>query len=409
MNMSQRTVIYTVCNLAYLHKALALSESVAKYCSEEMIIYLFEEEFPEIIGKLSENAKIVLAKSIGYERFYELAFKYDVTEFTTSLKPYIAMKLLDSYDNVIFMDPDTFVVDNFSELKVILSENEIIVTPHYLTPQTLCEDSDPDLMMMRFGSFNLGFFAVRNSLESKRFLNWWHDRCVDQCFFETQFGLSTDQKWISIAPCFFDRLYILRHPGYNFAYWNMFERRLEKRDDKYLVNGSYRLFFVHFSNFNSSFPEQITSRARVKSEVVSKDLVELAYIYKSRCDYFSERLRSVDQRYSYNCFSDGIEISISLRRAYASKIDNFTINENPFLSSSKVYSFAKRNHLLSRRAGKYKPAGISEVERYGFWFQGVYFLMRVALLILGPAKFNDLSRLFVYLSSYRKLSDFWRA
>jgi hypothetical protein len=56
-----------------------------------------------------------------------------------------------------------------------------------------------------------------------------------------------DQKWVDYAPAFIEKCHILRHPGYNLAYWNLAHRR----DIKHTVNGwlvnDLPLRLVHFS------------------------------------------------------------------------------------------------------------------------------------------------------------------
>ncbi|MDZ4098687.1 MAG: hypothetical protein U1E13_08280, partial [Methylophilaceae bacterium] len=206
-------------------------------------------------------ADFVWIEDVGVPNCKILAFKYDITEFSTSVKPFITLQLLSRHDKVIFLDPDTCVYHSLAGIVGELNEHPIILTPHYLTPKEE-EASDSDLAMMRFGSFNLGFYAVNNSDESLKFLRWWCDRCFRLCYFESQFGLSTDQKWVSIAPCFFPKLHISFNVGHNMAFWNVHERTLSKfTDGRYLVNGDQPLIFFHFSSFDDSDPRMLSRRS----------------------------------------------------------------------------------------------------------------------------------------------------
>ena len=47
-------------------------------------------------------------------------------------------------------------------------------------------------------------------------INWWAERLYLFCYDDIQNGVFTDQKWIDLAPCFFDT-YIFKHHGYDFA------------------------------------------------------------------------------------------------------------------------------------------------------------------------------------------------
>ena len=207
----QEGAIFTVCNLAYLPKALVLAQSLVKFGEVKLKIYLFDRKID--VALPNELADFVWVEDLGLPDFDQYAFKYDITEFSTSLKPYIALQLLECHTRVVFLDPDTCMYGKLTPVWNDLSAHDIVLTPHYVTPK-----ADSDVGMMRFGSFNLGFFAITDAPEAKRFLSWWNERCLDMCYFETQFGLSTDQKWISIAPCFFPTLYISFNLGYNVAF-----------------------------------------------------------------------------------------------------------------------------------------------------------------------------------------------
>ena len=284
---------------------------------------------------------------INFDRINELAFKYDVVEFTTSLKPYISLFLLEKHEKVIFFDPDIYVLDSTKEIEYLLDKQDLLLTSHFNTPE-LSDVENPDLGMMRFGSFNLGFFAVKNSINGKAFLNWWNDKCLDQCFFETQFGISTDQKWVSIANAFFDFLYIIRNPGYNVAYWNLFEREITFSNNKYLANNNSIIFF-HFSTYDTEDSNNITKRITIKDNYISSALLQLSNDYQKKLKNFKNIIHNSEKKYSYNYFSNGKFISPTLRRAYASKISFFTKQLDPFLYNSEVYIFAKRNYLLGKK------------------------------------------------------------
>jgi hypothetical protein len=260
--------------------------------------------------------------------------------------------------------------------------------------------------MMRFGSFNLGFFAVKNSNNGKLFLKWWNEKCLDQCFFETQFGISTDQKWVSIANAFFDFLYVIRNPGYNVAYWNLFERQISFSNNKYQANNNNIIFF-HFSTYDTQNANKITKRVILKNEYISNALLQLSNEYSKKLSNHKNILNPSDKIYTYNYFDNGKFISPTLRRAYASKITIFPKYQDPFLINSEVYKFAKRNYLLTNK-DKFLLHGYNKVEENKLFFIILNKLLKLILIILGPNKFFNVSRLFVYLSSFNRNKTLWR-
>lgn len=395
----EQSAIFTVCNLAYLSKALVLAESLAKFNQPKLNIFIFDRKVE--IDLPSDLANVHWVEDIGLPDVEQYAFKYDIVEFSTSLKPWITLKLLEQHNKVVFLDPDTCIFSTLGGLWNELNIHDIILTPHYVTPHV-----DGDIGMLRFGSFNLGFYAVSNTTEAKRFLQWWNERCLDHCYFETQFGLSTDQKWVSIAPCFFPTLHVSFNLGHNVAFWNSHERTLAPDGDGgYTVNGVFPLVFFHFSSFDEKNPELLSKRAFADRDKKRKDLLEVSLYYKERLSHFSTIPSSTP--YAFDYMSDGQYISPTLRRAYASVLENLPKGHDPFDASGPVYSFAKKNYLLET-GGRYKPAGFEDTKSHSGKLQAINKLLKVILFVVGPNRFMNISRLFVYLSSFRLNKKLWK-
>ncbi|PQZ91872.1 MULTISPECIES: hypothetical protein [Pseudomonas] len=396
---SEHSAIFTVCNLAYLSKALVLAESLIKFGQPKLKIYLFDRKVE--IDLPTGLADFYWVEEIGLENIQHYAFKYDIVEFSTSLKPWISLSLLENFDKVVFLDPDTCLFSTLDGLWGELDSHDIILTPHYITPHV-----DGDIGMLRFGSFNLGFYAVSSTSEAVRFLQWWNERCLEHCYFETQFGLSTDQKWVSIAPCFFPTLHVSFNLGYNVAFWNSHERALSSDGQGgYTVNGNFPLIFFHFSSFDEKNPELLSKRTFADRDKKRQDLLEVSLYYKERLTHFSFIPASTP--YAFDYMSDGNYISPTLRRAYASVIESFPNNHDPFDATGPVYQFAKKNYLL-RGTGHFKPAGFEDAKAHSGKLQAINKLLKVVLFAVGPNRFMNISRLFVYLSSFRLNKKLWK-
>lgn len=402
----EEDAVFTVCNIAYLPKALVLADSLAQHERTALNIILFDEK--QALPFQPVNAKITWIEDVGFPQWKQLAFMYDIIEFSTSLKPFIASKLLDAHERVIFLDPDTAIYHSLDPIKRDLAENPVVLTPHYLEPQPDTE-TESDLAMMRFGSFNLGFFAVRKSKEASSFLSWWHKRCIDFCFMESQFGLSTDQKWISIAPCFFDFLKISRNPGYNAAPWNTFERKITINEgSRYIVNEKNPLVFFHFSNYDHNDPQYLNKRASIETGINYPILEELSLNYSKALRLYEKEF--TNHPYSFDYMSDGSYISPTLRRAYAcvrNELPGGTID--PFDSEGPVGNFARKNRLLIRgKQVRYRHPGFRDASKNQKIIALASFVMRAFMRMFGPNRFQDLSKLMVLLSMTRKNRNYWK-
>lgn len=402
--MNQEYTIFTVCNMAYMPKALVLAESVSKYTDKRLKIFLFDKKVSIDLSKY--NVDIVWVEDLNIDNYLQLAFKYDIIEFSTSLKPLITKYLLNSFDKVIFLDPDTCLFHPITPILEDLNENSILLTPHYTTPQSN-DLSESDTGMLRFGSFNLGFYAVRKSEESIYFLNWWSQRCIDLCYMDSQFGLSTDQKWVSIAPCFFKDIKISFNLGYNFAAWNSWERFLSKdQNGNYIVNDNQPLVFFHFSNFDKNDPQYFNKRSVYEKGIQRPDLQDIGEWYRDKLNTYNVDI--AEEKYAYDYMKDGRYISPTLRRAYACILSELPINHNPFDVNGEVYRFAIKNNLFEKNNVPYKRESFSAVNDNKSKLKIIYFLMRILLRFVGPNKFMNLSRLMVYLSSYRMNRELWK-
>ena len=152
-----KSIAYTVTNYAYLHKAIALKKSFQKNNNLRLRIFLFEEK-NNIPNNIYSNEYEFLS-DLKIHNYYQLAFKYNVTEFTTSLKPTISLKLLEKYDKVLFFDPDTFIYNSVNQILKKLDKYSIVLTPHSIHH----EDHNsiyPDSSFLKYGVFNLGFLVL---------------------------------------------------------------------------------------------------------------------------------------------------------------------------------------------------------------------------------------------------------
>jgi hypothetical protein len=402
-SIKNKTGIFTVCSICYLSKALVLADSINKYEEKKIIIYLIDKK--SSINIDFDFADIRWIEDENIPDFNKLAFIYDVTEFSTCVKPLLTLRLLNSFSYVIYLDPDTCLYNSLKPIYDDLEKFPILLTPHYTTPISSKEDNY-DLGMMRWGSFNLGFYAINSQNEAIDFLLWWSERCINLGFAESQFGLSVDQKWVSIAPCFFPNLHVMFNLGLNMAFWNLHERVLSRDSEGYLVNNQYRLVFFHYSSFNLKNPEVISSRPHRWNLTGRDDLNEICTDYADKLAKFDYGFSMV--KYGFDYMSNGTYVSPTLRRAYASVADKLTDVVNPFDYGSMISKFISKNYLMEKTNVSYKPANYINVPNHSGKFKLIYFFLRLILRIMGPNNFFNLSRLFVYLSSYRQTHGLWK-
>ena len=152
--------------------------------------------------------------------------RYNVTEFNTSIKPYVFEWLFElGAVSVIYLDPDTYFYRKPTEVFTALDDEQMdaVVTPHLTKPLDM--DKRPsELRILQTGVYNLGFLALARSEATTAFVRWWASFMPADCRSDLKSGIFVDQKYIDLLPSYVPRTTILRHPGYNTAYWNLVHR-----------------------------------------------------------------------------------------------------------------------------------------------------------------------------------------
>jgi len=233
----------------YLPKAMALAESVKQHCRDAtFVLCLVEREAPVVATEYPHFDQVILAKDAGWENFDQFMFRHAIVEASTAVKAQFMLNLMDRYPNetkFVYLDPDVLVYSNLIELEKLLDKESIVLCPHLLRPGNI----DMEISSLAHGCYNLGFLGIGRSPNSHAFLGWWAERLFQFCYDDMSRGIFTDQRWVDLAPCFFD-VAVLKHHGYDFATWSLLNSDLREVDGRYMINGD-PLRFIHFSGLDS--------------------------------------------------------------------------------------------------------------------------------------------------------------
>ncbi len=280
-------LFFTICANNYLARALVLGDSLKRNDpAADFYIVLADKAAPSV-DYSSLGHPILFIEQIENKAGH-LWSRYNTVELSTSIKPrafqyFFAEKQADP---VVFLDPDIAVYAKLDEVYRQLEQSDILLTPHILQPIPYDGLTPWETPFHRVGIFNLGFLAVKRTENTGRFLQWWKERTYEFGYNRQQEGLFTDQIFINHVPVFFEKVSILKHPGYNMAPWNLQERRLTRQDDGYLVNGTYPLVFFHFSTFDFGKIE-LPWRKYDRFRII--DRPDLLPLYTQYNDWISER------------------------------------------------------------------------------------------------------------------------
>jgi hypothetical protein len=297
----------------------------------------------------------------------------------------------------VYLDPDTFLFSDLEPVFETLGTHSIILTPHATQP--ISDELRPNnIDFMRFGTFNLGFYAVNNDGNARAFLEWWHSTCLDQCFYEPHIGLGVDQKIVDLAPCFFEGVHILKDPGFNLAFWNLHYRTISNEKDQFFVNGSSLLRFVHFSSYDDEDEKAIAVKQTRFISGSRPDFAKVSSLYRSALLEAREAVDVADKKYGYSNFENGSKLTPALRRFYAiSQVSSVIDDPNPF-TSKQVFRYAKVNKLLDLDVsnGSVRFNQVSEYDSKRRFLSSVLYLI---LRIVGVKRYFLLMKFFSIYSS----------
>lgn len=399
-------VIFTACSTNYLTKALAMCRSALQHVPEaDVVIMLADRKRAITIG--DTRIRLLWAEDLDYPDLLSCAFKYNIIEFNTALKPFAAARLLDQYRKVIYLDPDVCVYSGLESVIHGLDDAAALFTPHALSPyEGSGRPSDRDLL--RFGAFNLGFFAVSDKPQARALLEWWHRQCLECCFYEPSLGLGVDQKWIDLALAFFEGAVILRDPGLNVAFWNLHERRLSQSIGRWKVNDAFDLGFVHFSSFVEADQMAIADKQTRYATGTRPDFAAASKVYREHLREAKD-LVTVETAYGFETFDNGQSINPMLRRMYAIHLaERFSEVRDPFDSNGSVHAFARRNALLSVATATTNHQNFKVASAHAKEQRIISTLFRWALRLLGPERYFALMRYLAHYSSTLNQSDLLR-
>lgn len=403
MTLLKTRAACTIVSPNYLAYARVVASSYLARHPGDRFFVLIVASLEDVSAFAGEAFTAVALPAIGLADLRAEAMKYDILELNTNVKPTFLKHLLRTYglDELVYLDPDIFVYAPLEPVFAALAEHDAVLTPHMTAP--VWDGKSPSEQDLLFnGTYNLGFFAVRNAPGGLRVLDWWERRCLDGGYSEGRSGLFVDQKWMNLAPGMFN-VAILRDPGCNMAYWNLHERTLVEGVQVIGPEAEAPLRFFHFSGLDARDPEVLSRNTNRFTLAGRPDLQALFAAYHLAVTAAKdERLETIP--YGFDRLSDGTAVTRLSRRLYGVHQARFA-GSDPFGADGAWAQWARRTGLL---AGKVAPAKETWQQFNGGdrRVDGVHRVLRWALRALGPNRYELLMRYLGHISILRNQGVF---
>jgi hypothetical protein len=331
-----KVLCYSSFTFSYLNRARVLFQTLRRFHPDWELVALITDKPPQ--GFKFDPSKepfdrVAWAQDLGIADFQGWLFKHDVVEVCTAVKgPFIHQACSSGAEVAIYLDPDTALFETLDPLLDLLQDHDILLTPHLIDPNDdPASIADNDLSASRTGIFNLGFVAIRTNGEGARFAKWWNDRLLSYCYDDMPAGLFVDQRWCDHVPALFDKVKVVRDPGYNVASWNLSKRTVAvQKDGRITVNGS-PLRFWHFTKLGP-LGDVMTKKYAGQNFPV----YEIWGWYKRQVAAATDA--AIPQRWwAYDSYADGTAIEKPQRVLYRQRTDLQAAYPDPFAAGPGSY------------------------------------------------------------------------
>ena len=306
---AENITICTIISKNYLAHARVLTDSFLKNNPNGKIFVLLVDEIENQFDPRNEKFSLINLDDIGIPNLKSFCFKYSILEMNTNVKAHLLKYLFEKYNlkKIAYFDPDILFTNSLQNLWNLLEKKSIVLTPH-ITEPIFDEKKPSEHDILRSGIFNLGFIGLSKTEITKKFLDWWGNHLLEHGYNDIEKGMFTDQKWIDLVPSIFEDVYIIRHPGYNIAYWNLMQRDVKIKDKRLFV-GSKPAYFFHFSGFS---PESIENVSKHQDRFSIKDLENIKELFELYRDLLIENnyLKINKLKCKFNYFDNGVKIKV---------------------------------------------------------------------------------------------------
>jgi hypothetical protein len=361
--------VFTIVAKNYLAHANTLGDSLKATNPDLSFHVILADEAEGVLDPAAQRYATTEARSIGIDIYLDMAFKYDLVEFATAIKPYVFEYLFDrfEYERIIYLDPDILVYGSVAPILDELNESFVVLTPHLTKMPCSDKGAISEETILFVGTYNLGFVAFRNCATARSVLSWWRERLRFKGYADRMDALHVDQKWMDLLPAFYDEgVSVSRHPGLNVSHWNMHERELSVGPDGYELDGRPLVFF-HFSGFDARYPDAITGPHK-QSVITLENKPEYRELFADYANRLTaNRSDAADAAYSYGAFADGVRIFSFHRRLYRKLTELGYHFEDPFATTTgSFYEMLRHNRLLIESAhsrGEFSQRNVPHASR----------------------------------------------
>jgi len=226
----------------YVFKAVALHRSLDRHCPDfELTAFCFDDEARRVVDALAlPHVSTVSLEELEAFDAELLSVKGDrsAVEYMWTSTPCLPLYMLGTrpeLDEITYLDADLMFFSDPEPIFDEMGDASVLITPHRFSPELAHHAIN--------GIYNVQFMTFRRDERGLEALNWWHDRCIEWCYYRFEDGKLGDQKYLDDWPERFEGVHVSRHKGCGLAPWNITQFDVHQTHDGVYVDEDPLVFF----------------------------------------------------------------------------------------------------------------------------------------------------------------------
>tara|TARA_Y100000591_G_C21781385_1_gene671281 strand:+ start:277 stop:1191 length:915 start_codon:yes stop_codon:yes gene_type:complete len=213
-----------------------LSKNIHVLCLDDFTENFFNENFKDLtIFKLNDVEKRYNLSEIKKNRS-KRSYVFTLKSFFLD---YIR-EFIKENEYLIYLDSDLYFFSNNKAFEENLTESAVHISPHNFDYKNHNRQI--------YGEYNAGVIVFKKNNEGKKVLDWWKNKCFENCSLSVSKEIYSDQKYLNSFKRISNDINIFNNPGINLAPWNLNSYKHTLMEDQLLVDGRPLILF-HFHSF----------------------------------------------------------------------------------------------------------------------------------------------------------------
>lgn len=278
----------TLFDSCYLDKGIALYKSLERVSSDfTLYIFCFDDLSFNILNELNFKYTVILHHTcIETPELLQKKKERSKAEYCWTCTPVIIEYVLDNYnvESCTYLDADLYFYSNPQILfdEIIDADADAVIVEHRFK-----NSSYGRKLEKRNGKYCVEFNYFRQTLNSRKILRWWKDKCYEWCFDIPEVDRMGDQKYLNEFKILFNGVHDLQYLGGGVAPWNLEQYQFVDISSNQIImkdckNNTFQLIFYHFQNIRYLPGRKVNIKSQTKNKRL-KYSIYIPYLKEIEC------------------------------------------------------------------------------------------------------------------------------